>query len=192
MSQIEVAFKILDSKEQAERILIEKGFKNLFKTVTRDIYFGKNYDFRGKSEEQIKRSLIRWRNLGGFDNLSLLDDKFPNRKKYGFRKSLKIVKILLKDGYEIVFDTKKSDWVYEKDKYCHQLQDIKDIGLLDYVYAKFDEDLSEDEMFENLKKHMQELGLSLEYDLGVDKLRSLYCKKLMFSKNQIGLYEYQE
>ena len=55
----------------------------------------------------------------------------------------------------------------------------------------FNKGLSEDEQFEILKQQMYDLGFHLEYELGIDKLRSLYSKQLKFSKNQIGKYNYQ-
>jgi len=108
--------------------------------------------------------------------------------------NLKLLQRLFKEGYEVIFETQKSDWVYKKGGYWHQLQDIKDIGLLDYVYTDefLDETITQDEMFEIVKQHIHDLGFKLEYELGVDKLRSLYYKELKFSKNQIGLYKYQE
>ena len=73
------------------------------------------------------------------------------------------------------------------------MQEIKDIGLVDYVYDRdlTNSGLSEDEQFEVLKQQMYDLGFHLEYELGIDKLRSLYGKQLQFSKNQIGKYNYQ-
>ena len=38
-----------------------------------------------------------------------------------------------------------------------------------------------------LKRQMNELESHLEYELGVDRLRTLCNKELMFSKNQIGI-----
>jgi hypothetical protein len=74
------------------------------------------------------------------------------------------------------------------------LQDIKHIGLVDYVYNTeiFGKGFSEQQQFDLLKKHMKELGLNLEYEYGIDKLRTLYTQELQFSTNQIGKYEYQE
>jgi hypothetical protein len=68
----------------------------------------------------------------------------------------------------------------------HQLQDIKGIGLVDYVYyyEPIGEGLDENKMFDILKEEMEQLGFTLEYELGVDKLRSLYSGKLQFSKSQ--------
>ena len=64
MVEVEVGFKIKEDKLQAEKILLENGFVNTFKTAhTRDIYFGKNVNFENKTEEEIKRSLIRCRGV---------------------------------------------------------------------------------------------------------------------------------
>ncbi|MBE7074882.1 MAG: hypothetical protein E7376_02770 [Clostridiales bacterium] len=190
MAQIEVAFKIEQSKEEAEKLLLDNGFVNAFKTYTRDIYFGKNVNFDGLTEEEIKRQLIRCRNFERLENLKVLDEKLPDKHLI----NLKLLQRLFKEGYEVIFETQKSDWVYKKGGYWHQLQDIKDIGLLDYVYTDefLDETITQDEMFEIVKQHIHDLGFKLEYELGVDKLRSLYYKELKFSKNQIGLYKYQE
>lgn len=195
MAEIEVGFKIKESKEEAEKILLRNGFVNTFKTAhTRDIYFGKDIDFTNKSEEEIKCSLIRCRGLSLFENLQLLDKSLPEGKlNVDFKTSVSYFNRLFNEGFEIIFDTEKTDWIYTKGNYWHQLQDIKDIGLLDYVYTReFPADITEEEMFESVKKHVLDLGLNLEFELGVDKLRSLYYKELKFSRNQIGLYNYQK
>ena len=52
MVEVEVGFKIKEDKLQAEKILLENGFVNTFKTAhTRDIYFGKDVNFENKTEE---------------------------------------------------------------------------------------------------------------------------------------------
>ena len=196
MSIIEVGFKIKGTKEEAEKILLAQGFINKFKTAhTRDIYFGKDINFENKTEEEVKRSLIRLRGVSLFENLQLLDKSFPEGKVYvDFKTAFSYVDRMFKEGYDVIFDTEKTDWIYEKGKCWHQLQDIKDVGLLDYVYNAENADMnySENEQFEILKEHMKDLGLHLEYDLGVDKLRTLYYKELKFSKNQTGEYNYQK
>ena len=196
MNEIEVGFKIKQTKEEAEQILLSHGFVNTFKTAhTRDIYFGKDINFKNKTEEEIKRSLVRCRGLTLFENLQLLDSTIPEGKvNVDFKTAVSYFDSLFKAGFDVIFDTEKTDWIYNLGNCWHQLQDIKDIGLLDYVYIKEENtpQKGQDELFNMLKKHMQELGFTLEYELGVDKLRSLYYKKPMFSKNQIGLYAYQQ
>lgn len=66
-----------------------------------------------------------------------------------------------------------------------QLQQIEDIGLLVYYANK---DHYEFDLETQRKKLIDELnlyGFNFSYDiLGLDKLRTLYYKKEMFSKNQ--------
>ena len=59
-------------------------------------------------------------------------------------------------------------------------------SMVDYVYycESISDDLDEDKLFNKLKEEMEKLGFTLEHELGVDKLRSLYSGKLQFSKNQ--------
>lgn len=194
--EIEVGFKVKENKLEAEKILLENGFVNTFKTAhTRDIYFGKDVNFDNKSEEEIKNSLVRCRGCSLFENLEILDDSYSKGKvNVDFKTAFNIFDRLFKEGFDVIFDTEKTDWIYKKGKCYHQLQEIKDIGLIDYVYNEeiFEIGLNEDEQFELLKEQMKELGFHLEYELGVDKLRSLYSKELKFSKNQIGKYNYQK
>lgn len=196
MIRVEAGFKIKQTKEDAERILLNNGFENTFKTkCTHDIYFGKDVDLHNKSEEQIKQSLIRCRNFETFENLQLFNAQISEGKiKVDEQTAKEICNTLLNSGYKIIFDTEKSDWIYKKGNCWHQLQEIKNIGLVDYVYNEeiFDKGYCENEQFELLKKQMQELGFTLEYQYGIDKLRSLYSGKIEFSINQIGLYKYQE
>jgi adenylate cyclase class IV len=201
MSEIEVGFKINASIEGAEEILLNKGFVNTYKTAkTKDVYFGvKGINLDGKDETGIKNSLIRLRNFETFENLQLLDSSIPEGKiRVDFVTAFDYVTRILNSGFVVLFETEKSDWIYQKGDCYHQLQDIKGIGLVDYVYNReiFDLGLSEEEMFQILKKQMCDLGFTLEYDLGIDKLRTLYERSkgnngLMFSMNQVGLYNYQ-
>ena len=94
---------------------------------------------------------------------------------------------MINDGYKIVFDTIKIDFQYCKEnmKSKVQLQDIKDIGLLVYYdnpdYYKY----SEDEQRKLLLNEFNSYGFEFNEDeLGLDKLRTLYYKKEMYSKNQ--------
>ncbi len=194
--EVEAGFKVKESKEEAEKILLDNGFVNTFKTAhTRDVYFGKDIEIEGKSEEEIKRSMVRLRGFETFENLQLLGDEYPEGKyKADFKTALDICNKLLANGFEVIIDTEKTDWVYKKGRCWHQLQEIKNIGLVDYVYNEeiFDKGYSEEEQFTLLHTQMTDLGFHLEYDLGIDKLRSLLSGKIQFSTNQIGKYNYQE
>ena len=196
MDEIEVGFKIKEDKWEAEKILLENGFVNTFKTAhTRDIYFGKDVNFENESEEEIKNSLVRCRGCSLFENLELLDPSLPEGKvNVDFKTAYSYFTRLFNEGYDVVIDTEKTDWIYKKGNCYHQLQEIKGIGLVDYVYNKeiFGLGLNEDQQFQLLKSQMKELGFHLEYELGIDKLRTLYHDELKFSKNQIGKYNYQK
>lgn len=194
--EVEAGFKVKESKEEAEKILLDNGFVNTFKTAhTRDVYFGKDIEIEGKSEEEIKRSMVRLRGFATFENLRLLGDKYPEGKyKVDFKTALDICNRLLTNGFDVVIDTEKTDWVYKKGRCWHQLQEIKNIGLVDYVYNEeiFDKGYSEQQQFDLLHHQMTDLGFHLKYDLGIDKLRTLLTGQIQFSTNQIGKYNYQE
>lgn len=194
--EVEAGFKVRESKEEAEKILLDNGFVNTFKTAhTRDVYFGKNIEIEGKSEEEIKRSMVRLRGFETFENLQLLGEEYPEGKyKADFKTALDICNLLLKNGFDVIIDTEKTDWVYKKGRCWHQLQEIKNIGLVDYVYNEeiFDKGYSEKAQFDLLHTQMTDLGFHLEYDLGIDKLRTLLTGQMQFSTNQIGKYNYQE
>lgn len=194
--EVEAGFKVKESIEEAEKILLANGFENTFKTAhTRDVYLGKNLNIKGKSEEEIKRSMVRLRGFAIFENLKLLDSSLPESKlTVDFKTALDYSNKLLASGFDVVIDTEKTDWVYKKGRCWHQLQDIKGIGLVDYVYNEevFNKGYTEEEQFEILRKEIRELGFHLEYDLGIDKLRTLLTGKIQLSTNQIGKYNYQE
>lgn len=194
--EVEAGFKVKESKEEAEKILLDNGFVNTFKTAhTRDVYFGKDIEINGKSEEEIKRSMVRLRGFETFENLQLLGDEYPKGKyKADFKTALDICNKLFANGFEVIIDTEKTDWVYKKGRCWHQLQEIKNIGLVDYVYNEeiFDKGYSEQQQFDLLHHQMTDLGFHLEYDLGIDKLRTLLSGQIQFSTNQIGKYNYQE
>ena len=195
-TEVEAGFKVRESKEEAEKILLDNGFVNTFKTAhTRDVYFGKDIEIEGKSEEEIKRSMVRLRGFETFENLWLLGEESPEGKyKADFKTALDICNLLLKNGFDVIIDTEKTDWVYKKGRCWHQLQEIKNIGLVDYVYNEeiFDKGYSEKEQFDLLHTQMTDLGFQLEYDIGIDKLRTLLTGQIQCSTNQIGKYNYQE
>ena len=68
-----------------------------------------------------------------------------------------------------------------------QLQDIENIGLLLYYDNPDYYELSLDEQRNALIDELNSYGFDFSYDiLGLDKLRTLYYKKEMYSKNQNG------
>lgn len=189
--EVEVAFKVTQNLKQCEELLIKAGYTLLFSTQTHDLYFTNKTLTPEMSEQQLKFSCIRFRHSGGgcsFDNYKLFSPLEEDRIKCTFIQAVNIINNLLNSGYHLAFDTYKTDSVYKKDSSYHQLQDIKHIGLLDYFYDETLFNESASVQFEKLTKKMKELGFNLEFDEGVDKLRTLLNEKYCFSKNQNGNY----
>jgi len=171
MSQliVEVGMKLNKNLNYYKSMLKRRGLQQVFKCKTHDIYFTKEKSFDGLSENQIKNSCIRIRN-------PKKDDKIKEKK-------------LINDGYSKVFDTTKKDYHYQNNKMKSriQLQVIKKIGLLVYYdnpdYYQFPLDKQRELLLNELNTYGFTFNLN---DLGIDKLRTLYYGKKMYSKNQNG------
>ena len=191
MAEVEVAFKVKQKQSKCEKILKNAGYKLFWKAKTHDLYFTNQKLTQDMSEQQLKFSCVRIRcSNGGYsiDNYNIFNDSKSDKFKCTKEEVLQIAKQLINNGYAKIFDTSKTDYVYKKGNAYHQLQDIEGIGLLDYFYDEDIKDKSEDEQFETLKQRILDEGLELEYEYGVDKLRTLLAQKLCFSKNQNGNY----
>ena len=191
MQEVEVGFKIKQTQAEAEDLLQKGGYELLFNTETHDLYFSNKKISKKMTEQQIKFACIRFRHTKGtcgFDNYQLFDTTKPNRFKCSLDEAAESIVALKNAGFNKVFDTFKTDFIYKKGKSYHQLQNINKIGLLDYYYDEDIFSLSQKEQFDFLYNNMLKLGFELEYTEGVDKLKSLLSKKLCFSKNQNGDY----
>ena len=94
-----------------------------------------------------------------------------------------ILYLVEKDGFKKVFDTVKYDYQFRiGDSSVIQIQAIEDIGIvLYYDNPKYDS-LSLDEQREKLILELDTYGFNFAKDSkNVDKLRSLYYGRLMFS-----------
>lgn len=186
---VEVGIKLNKNLKYYDSMLKQYGFKNDFTVDTYDIYYT-NKSFDGMSENVIKNSCIRLRScndnkfevqnklLDGIDVKEVSSDDLDNFEE-----------ILLKCGYKRIFDTKKKDYHYVKEGMNSkiQLQEIKDIGLLVYYDNPLYYNLPLEEQRKKLLDDLNLYGFNIKYDeLGLDKLRTLYYKKEMFSKNQNG------
>ncbi len=160
-------------------MLIRHGLNLQFACVTHDLYYTKE-NLDGLSENQMKNACVRLRNLEGVIGVN----KDP---KSDIDKIKKQEKELISQGYKKVFDTIKFDFQYHKDGMTGyiQLQDIKDVGLLLYYDNGHYYELLLDEQRKALFDELNSYGFNFkESDLGLDKLRTLYYGKPMFSKNQ--------
>lgn len=166
---VEVGMKLQNNYEYYDKMLKKHGLKQVFSCKTRDVYFTKEKTFDGLTENQIKNSCIRIRNPQEKDKQRELE--------------------LINNGYIKVFDTTKQDFHYanESMKSRIQLQIIDNIGLVVYYdnpdYYKFPLDVQRELLLKELNSYGFTFNTS---DLGIDKLRTLYYGKELFSKNQNG------
>lgn len=199
----EVGFLLDKDLDFYRDLLVGHGALNVYVCETRDIYWS-NKDFKGMSENEIKNSCVRFRQvkgLGGtlydkentvmsgfqnyliFDNLA--EDRFrcPEEDLHLFEDKFD------KYCWKRVFDTKKIDYQYVigNMKSRIQLQEIDNIGLVLYYDNPDYYDLEVDEQRNKLIDELNSYGFNFGYnELGIDKLRTLYEGKFCFSKNQNG------
>lgn len=177
MEIVEVGMKLDNSISYYHDLLIKNGLRLDFCCITHDIYYTKE-DLNGLTENQMKNSCIRIRHVSKINGENESESDLLEKEQK-----------LIDDGYEKIFDTIKFDYQYCNDtmKSKVQLQDIKDIGLLVY-YDNPDYYLyPPKEQRGLLLKELNSYGFNFkENDLGIDKLRTLYYKKEMFSENQNG------
>ena len=186
---VEVGFKLEKSFEYYDKLLEDNGLINDFNATTHDLYYT-NKQLDGLSEKEMKKACIRLRSCNNEDykvHNELLSELNINIVK---KESLKeFENELLKYDYKKVFDTIKKDHHYYKDGMNSkvQLQEIDNIGLLVYFdnsnYYEYDLETEREKLIDELNL----FGFNINYEtLGLDKLRTLYYKKDMFSKNQNG------
>ena len=175
---LEIGMKLDKNLIYYHELLNEHGLKLVFSVNTHDVYYAKECNFDGMSENEMKNACVRLRYVQKL-----------NSEENDFKDIIKKEKELIKQGFKKVFDTSKLDFHYcnKKMKSRVQLQDIKDIGLLVYYdnpkYYKYDENKQRKLLLEELNSY----GFNFkENDLGLDKLRTLYYGKEMYSKNQNG------
>lgn len=191
MNEVEVGFKIKNTLEEGREILLKNGFENIFNTQTHDLYFSNVKITKQMSEQEIKFSCVRFRHTKGkcrFENYKLFKPQEENKFECTLDKAGEIFVELQANGFKKVFDTFKIDNIFRKGTLCCQLQDINDVGLLNYIFDESVFDKPCEYQFEYLKKTILDMGFVLEYEEGVDKFRTLINKKYMFSKNQNGDY----
>lgn len=160
-------------------MLVSHELELSFACVTHDIYYTKE-NLDNLTENQMKNACIRIRKLDGI--IGANKDKVVNDKEIKAKENE-----LLSQGYRKVFDTIKFDFQYKKPEWYNyiQLQDIKDVGLLVYWENEKFYHLPLDKQRYALLEELNSYGFNFKStDLGVDKLRTLYYGKKMYSKNQ--------
>ncbi len=179
---LEVGMPVEKSLIYYHDMLLSHGLKLLFACVTHDIYYTKE-NLDNLTENQMKNACIRLRHLEGVMGVNKdAETDFEEIKEKGEK--------LIAEGYRKVFDTIKLDFQYggiEGMPSRVQLQDIKDVGLLCYYDNANYYHLPMDDQRRELLHELNSYGFNFkETDLGIDKLRTLYYGKPMYSKNQNG------
>ena len=189
MLVVEVGFKLENNYNYYDKILKSNGLVNDFNVITHDIYYT-NRNLDGLSENEMKKSCIRLRSCNNEDYklqnnlISELDINIVKQESLEDFESK-----LLKYSYKKVFDTIKKDHRYFKNGMNSkiQLQEIKNIGLLLYFdnsnYYEYDLESQRKKLIDELNSY----GFNFSHnELGLDKLRTLYYNREMYSKNQNG------
>ena len=190
---VEIGILLDDDYVYYNRLLESKDLFNIYNAKTHDIYFT-NKKLDDLTERQIKDSCIRLRNsfeVGKDNDEYVIQNAYDLDLPVSFKEDEldSIVKKLEELGYKKVIDTKKIDHHFHKDGMASriQLQDIDDIGLVLYYDNCNYYHLPVKEQRDRLIEELNEYGLNIKPGTpGIDKLRTLYYKKNMYSDNQNG------
>lgn len=203
MIVVEVGFKLNKNIKYYEEILSSHNAINRFNCKTHDIYWT-NKNLENMTENEMKNSCIRLRiteGFGGvdFSGVSKISYRFQNadnfivnkdnQKELTLEEVNEYIKKIENNGYVKAFDTSKVDYQYSIGdmKSRIQLQDIENVGLLIYYDNPDYYELPLDNQRNALINELNSYGFDFDYNtLGLDKLRTLYYKKEMYSKNQNG------
>ena len=201
MIVVEVGFKLNKNIKYYEEILSSHNAINRFNCKTHDIYWT-NKNLENMTENEMKNSCIRLRITEGFGGVDFSGvskksyrfqnaDNFivnkDNQKELTLEEVNEYIKKIENNGYVKVFDTSKVDYQYSIGdmKSRIQLQDIENVGLLIYYDNPDYYELPLDNQRNALINELNSYGFDFDYNtLGLDKLRTLYYKKEMYSKNQ--------
>ena len=198
---VEIALRLNKSLEYYLEKLEEVNGVNVFTCETHDIYYT-NEDLNGMSEEEMKKSCVRFRHVEGIggirydvnekkkswiENYHVYDEKHENRFFCELENFRVYEEELLKNGFKKVFDTKKKDHQFKIGdmKSMIQLQEIADIGLVLYYdnpdYYNLDKNIQRDKLI----KEIETYGIDSFENEDIDKLRSLYYKKIIYNEDTV-------
>lgn len=191
---LEVGLKLNKSLLYYDEMLKKHGLNNSFNVETHDIYYtNKNLD--GLTENEMKNSCIRLRESHTknpekeYFNIQNKIDNFIEFDKVNKNELQAFEEYIKKYGFRKVFDTRKKDHHYTNQNIngVIQLQEIENIGLLVYFDNSKYYNLPLEEQRSKLINELNSYGFSFSHEqLGLDKLRTLYYNKEMYSKNQNG------
>lgn len=186
---VEVGFKLESTLKVYDEMLKQHRLENCFNCQTHDIYYT-DRNLEGLTENEMKQACIRIRVVDN-SNYEVQNVKpFKKLKNINLSSNLKNTEKILNDyGFYKIFDTLKKDHHYGNDSLNGriQLQEIENVGLLVYYDNSDYYNLPLEEQRNKLIDILNSYGFKFKYsDLGLDKLRTLYYKREMYSKNQNG------
>jgi adenylate cyclase class IV len=195
---VEIGIKLDKSIEYYDKMLRDNGATNLRNLETVDYYWA-NQELCDMTENEMKNACIRFRMCKGIKTKEMPSCRFQNYhifrndRENEFESSVyelpQIEAEFYKNGYERILETKKLDHQYRflGMKSMIQLQDIENIGLLVYYdnpdYYDLPAELQRQKLIEELNSYGFEISVE---QLGLDKLRTLYLNREMYSENQNG------
>lgn len=193
--KVELGF-VLENDYKYYEDIIKNNNKVIYENIieTWDYYYT-NRDLNNLTENQMKESCIRQRNVKflneeeikhSLQNMKLINKENSWYSKVDLENELSEINKL---GFHQLdcLSTHKIDYQLrlENMKGALQFQLIDHIGLVLYYDNPDFYDLEEDEQRKKLIDELNSYGLNFKYtDLGLDKLRTLYYGELKFSLNQ--------
>lgn len=196
---VELGLKLDKDFDYYDVMLINHGLKRIKVSITSDIYYT-NKDLNNLSENEMKNACVRFRTyniierdykkenvfLSIIQNYSIFDSKVNKIecKKEEFKE---YEEKLINSGYRKVFEVIKTDYQYKNESMesMVQLQYTDGLGLILYYDNPKYYNNGLDEQRKLLIDELNSYGFNFDYNvLGLDRLRTLYYKKEMFSKNQ--------
>ena len=193
---VEVGIKLDKPFKYYDKILRNNGATNLRNLETVD-YYWTNQELCDMTENEMKNACIRFRMCKGiktketpscrFQNYHIFRNDRENEFESSVYELPQIEAEFYKNGYERIFETKKEDYQYSIGdmKSRIQLQQIENIGLLLYYDNPDYYDMPLQEQRKALIDELNSYGFEFSYEqLGLDKLRTLYYNREMYSENQ--------
>ena len=195
---VEIGIKLDKSIEYYDKMLRDNGATNLRNLETID-YYWTNKELCDMTENEMKNACIRFRMCKGIKTKEMPSCRFQNYQIFRndreneFESSIyelpQIEAEFYKNGYERILETKKYDYQYRFPgmKSTIQLQNIENVGLLVYYdnpdYYDLPVGIQRQKLIEELNSYGFEISIE---QLGLDKLRTLYLNREMYSENQNG------
>ncbi len=187
MLVLEIGIKLDKDLDYYDKVLKEHGLINDYKVKTHDMYYT-NKSLDNLTERQMKDACIRLRSCNN-GKYQIQNNMINNLNELSKWKLRFFERKLSKEGFYKIFDTTKYDYHYFKEGMNSkvQLQQINGMGLLVYFDNSNYYDLELNEQRKKLIDELNSYGFKIDYNtLGLDKLRTLYYHKKMYSDNQNG------